>query len=908
MVIELLEKKPKIVFVSPYCLGFKTPQVRLGIGYLSSYLKKEGDYQTRIINTAYEKMSAKDLAKQIVTKDETIVGFSLKLISQIPYSKETCEELKKLNSNIIIIAGGYIPTLSYEYLHHKIPEIDYMFRGESEETLLKFINAIYEEKEIIHINGLCYMKNGEFISNNLPEPKKNIDKYLFPDRPYLKEQIKNHLSLTMITSRGCVNNCGFCAISTYYRLYSSATKPCWIGRSAKNIVDEIEHFYRNYGLRDFTFSDNNFFGDFEKTKSRAEKLIKELKKRDLKIRFRFACRSDNVEYKLFKKFKDAGLFQVFLGTESVIPRALKYYNKGLSVEQNIKAVEILTELGIDFQLAILWFDRFTTLDEIEKNLEFTKSVKPGQIHHLPSSILRFTERTPLYNKSKNLDFVKYNEEKNLFCYEIQDEKVAQIHEACIEWTNTYYPLYLLLIRLRFDYWHLDEEFTKKAKELYSILKQSEVEYMEKILVFIKNKNNLNPDFYKSIVKEYYQDLFNIQKQAKVLYNKVVYKDSPLYVDFSIKQNEQSDDISFKPITINKLTIKNRFVRSGTGERRANPDGSVSQELIDFYEELGRQDIGLIITGHAYVEMRGRSGYRLPGISSDQFIEGWKKLVEKVHNGGSKIILQINHGGAQSPKDIIKMYSGQTVAPSAVQNYNFGMIPRELTEFEIESLILAFIDAGLRAKKAGFDGIQILCSQGYLISQFLSPYINRRTDKWGGSLENRFRFLKRIYCGLRDKLGPNYPIICKFPMEDYVPNGLTVDEAIWIMRQLDNLGMDAFEVSSGVSSSTRNNCVENILKEDQEAYFLQHIKRIRQEGIKAKLILVGGIRSVPVIKDLLEKESIDLVSMCRTFVCEPDFVKKIKQGTKRTKCISCNKCMNYYKQPTKCYVFDGAEDR
>jgi len=355
---------------------------------------------------------------------------------------------------------------------------------------------------------------------------------------------------------------------------------------------------------------------------------------------------------------------------------------------------------------------------------------------------------------------------------------------------------------------------------------------------------------------------------------------------------------FTPTKINQLEIKNRLVRSGTGERLATDQGSITKELIDFYADLACKDIGLIITGHAYVQKNGKCGYRMAAIDKDQTIAGWKKVAKAVHETDSKIFIQLDHGGGQIAEDIMEE---QTVAPSPVKNYNYGAMPRQLSHEEIEELVSAFIKAAVRGAKAGFDGVQFLAAQGYLINQFMSPYFNKRTDKWGGPLENRFRFLKEIYQGARQELGKEYPLTAKFCLADITEGGLKPSEGLKMAKELDKAGLDAFEVSGGASIQALNS-VRYVKNEKDEAYYLPHLKRMRRH-VKANLMLVGGIQSRSVMENLL-KQGADMVSMCRPFVCEPDLVARLKRGQKKSKCICCNKCLTYYKKPTKCYKSDG----
>ncbi len=359
-------------------------------------------------------------------------------------------------------------------------------------------------------------------------------------------------------------------------------------------------------------------------------------------------------------------------------------------------------------------------------------------------------------------------------------------------------------------------------------------------------------------------------------------------------------ILFEPIEINGLKISNRFVRSATNDRRAELSGEVTDELIHVYETLAAGGVGLIITGHAYVAWNGKASPTMIGVHTNKLIPGLKELVDAVHQHDSKIVLQINHAGRQTATSTIGEIP---VAPSPVYFSKTDETPRALDDDEIESLIVSYAAAARRAVGAGFDGVQIHCAHGYLGSQFISPYTNRREDRWGGSLENRMRFPLEVYRAIRKEVGDSYPVMIKLNSEDYIEGGLSIDDSSQIARTLSNEGIDAVEISGGIGDSHDWIVKTDISEEDDEAYFLSNARKFKAV-IDVPLILVGGLRSPSLMETLVATGEADMVSLCRPLIREPDLVNQWKQGSrKKADCISCNGCQKYRDEPTSCILLE-----
>ena len=337
-----------------------------------------------------------------------------------------------------------------------------------------------------------------------------------------------------------------------------------------------------------------------------------------------------------------------------------------------------------------------------------------------------------------------------------------------------------------------------------------------------------------------------------------------------------------------MELKNRFVRSATWEGLANPDGSCSGKIADMMLELAKGQVGLIITSHAYVNKNGQAGIRQLGIYSDHLISSYNKIVEKVHREGSKIIMQIAHAGGRASAKLIK---SQPFGPSFLEIKDC-MMCKEITENEILQTIGDFKNAAMRAKKAGFDGVQIHAAHGYLLSQFLSPFFNKRKDEYGGSIENRARLILEILQAIRSELGKQFAILTKINSDDFIEGGFIQSEMVQVSAMLESAGIDAVELSGGTSLKVSNYSSSRVSESDskEDEVYYRDAAKLYKGKINVPLILVGGIRSYEMAKELIEKDLADYISLCRPLIREPDLIKRWQESDiKRATCISCNKC-------------------
>ena len=303
-------------------------------------------------------------------------------------------------------------------------------------------------------------------------------------------------------------------------------------------------------------------------------------------------------------------------------------------------------------------------------------------------------------------------------------------------------------------------------------------------------------------------------------------------------------------------------------------------------ELAEGEVGLIMSSHAYVRRDGQAGPFQLGIYTDDFIDGYRKLTRAVHGFDTKIVLQISHAGAFASGKLI----GETpVALSSVENFTES--PRRIMDQEeIGVLVRAFAQGARRAKEAGFDGVQIHGAHGYLLSQSLSPALNKRNDNYGGSLKNRARFLMEVLGAVRDEVGSDFPLLIKLNAEDFLEGGLTLTESVQVGEMLEKGGIDAIELSGGTFFSGKLNPSRlGIATEEKEAYFREAAKTFKQK-VNVPLILVGGNRSFRVAEKLVREGSAEYISMSRPFIREPGLIKRWASGDlRKARCLSDNFC-------------------
>lgn len=337
---------------------------------------------------------------------------------------------------------------------------------------------------------------------------------------------------------------------------------------------------------------------------------------------------------------------------------------------------------------------------------------------------------------------------------------------------------------------------------------------------------------------------------------------------------------FEPYQIRDMHIRNRFMRSATTSYYAKENGVLRDTAIRLYRNLSKGGVGLIVKGHLYIMDSGKAHTGMAGISGDHQIPRLQDLTSQVHEHGGKIVAQINHAGVNHRPD--------RVGPSPYKTEKWES--RELSEDEIQAIIQAYGDAAERAIQAGFDGVQIHGAHGYLISQFLSKHLNKRTDKWGGTLENRMHLLTEVYDEVRARLS-NEPVLLKLNCDDFSPDGFTTDESIQVAKTLVDKGLDCLEVSGGGQGrqSDLRARARHSDPELSELDFAGAASRIREATRPASMALVNGFTNLSTMQKVIDTDLADIISLSRPFIREPDLVKNLQAGQQAVTCIRCDEC-------------------
>lgn len=346
---------------------------------------------------------------------------------------------------------------------------------------------------------------------------------------------------------------------------------------------------------------------------------------------------------------------------------------------------------------------------------------------------------------------------------------------------------------------------------------------------------------------------------------------------------------FQPWKMGPLEFKNRLVRSATVEGLSSNDGAPTQGLIDITADLARGGVGLIIAGTAYISREGRGDKNTTGMDNDRLIEPLGRLCGAVRKAGGILAAQLLHCGSTLNPAILPEKEA-LFGPSAMIDPVCGHPVEELSKAHILKIIDDYAKAALRAKTAGFNAVQIHCAHGYLINQFLSASRNRRKDQYGGPLKNRALLLCQVYEAVRGKVGKNFPIFIKMSGYDGFPGGVEIEEAALVASTLDDMGIDAIEVSAGTPEGAKKGGWDHILPAPfKQGSLLKYALKVK-ERVNCPVISVEGWRDPIEIAKALEK--IDAVSMSRPFIREPDLANRWLSGDlSPARCISCNKCLD-----------------
>ncbi|MHB8763658.1 MAG: NADH:flavin oxidoreductase [Deferrisomatales bacterium] len=356
---------------------------------------------------------------------------------------------------------------------------------------------------------------------------------------------------------------------------------------------------------------------------------------------------------------------------------------------------------------------------------------------------------------------------------------------------------------------------------------------------------------------------------------------------------------FAPARIGSLSARNRFVRSATYEGLAGPGGAVTDELVQVLTALARGGVGTVVTGHAFVRADGRAGPRQLGLHDDALLPGLGRLAAAVRAGGALAVAQLAHAGLHAP-------ALPRVGPSAGVDGRDGP-GQELSRADIAALASAFAAAAARAQAAGFDAVQVHAAHTYLLSQFLSPHYNRRTDAYGGPVEHRARAVLEVVAAVRAAVGPGYPVWVKINAADFLEGGLSQADSAAACRLLDRAGIDAIELSGGNLSVPRFRPARpGRIGPGEEGYYREAARALKA-GLRCPLILVGGIRSLETAETFVADGVADFIALCRPLIAEPGLVARWQAGDRApARCVSDNRCYEPFAtgEGVRCVTLEG----
>ncbi|MBB5174647.1 FAD-dependent oxidoreductase [Texcoconibacillus texcoconensis] len=350
--------------------------------------------------------------------------------------------------------------------------------------------------------------------------------------------------------------------------------------------------------------------------------------------------------------------------------------------------------------------------------------------------------------------------------------------------------------------------------------------------------------------------------------------------------------------IGEVTIKNRVVMPAMGTNLASSEGEVTDQQIAYYEERAKGGTGLITIEVTAIEAElGKATVNQLRIDDDRFVSGFSRLAKAVHKHDGKIFVQLHHAGRES----YSMLTGgkQIVAPSPITCEAVGEVPRELTTEEVKDLVNKFIIGAVRCKRAGIDGVELHGAHGYLINQFLSPHTNQRTDEYGGSFENRMRFLKDIVMGIKEQCGNDFPVMVRLSVDEFEEGGMDVSLSKKVSRYLEEIGVDALHASAGNYNSIDKVVESPLFEQGWRVYLAEEIKK----EVNIPVIAVGSIREPQFVNSILADGKADFVAMGRSHIADPEWTRKAMEGRDEEirKCISCLHCTKSSNPHVSCSI-------
>ncbi|MDZ4168152.1 MAG: NADH:flavin oxidoreductase [Coriobacteriia bacterium] len=318
----------------------------------------------------------------------------------------------------------------------------------------------------------------------------------------------------------------------------------------------------------------------------------------------------------------------------------------------------------------------------------------------------------------------------------------------------------------------------------------------------------------------------------------------------------------RPLTAGSLHLHNRLVLPPMATTKADSDGSITPDLLAYYDEMSRGGaFGLVITEHCYISEQGCNRIGQPSVAEDRMVEGLSQLADVLHANGVKAVVQISHAGAASAVPGLDVV-GPSDVPSPIGP---GAIPRPMTREQIAGVVERFAAAALRVKRAGFDGVELHAAHGYLLNQFFSPLTNRRDDEYGGDIAGRLRLPLQVVAAVRAAVGEDYPVLLRLGARDYLEGGTTVEDSIVAAVALQRAGVDVLDITGGLSGYVRPG-------HDEPGYFAELTEPIRR-AVSIPVILTGGVIEYQQAETLLAQGVADLIGVGRAMLKDPGWARR-----------------------------------
>lgn len=428
----------------------------LGIAYITAMLRKKG-YETEILDAVLNGWDEEKVVDCILQMNPDMVGITL-CQGAVTTTKKIVELLRKKGFDSIISVGGITATNIYDKLLMEISEIDVVFMGEGEYSVPDFADCLEKKRDWRNVTGIAYRENNEVVCNPLNCMIENLDELPNPADDYYDIAINKYgiEEVAILSSRGCYGNCKFCGIPNYFRKFKG---PRWRRRDAEEVVKEIKYMQEKWKLDIVNFNDDNFFGPGKNGMSFADDFYNEIKKENLDIKFKIMARANDINKQMFVRLKEIGLLNVFIGVESINERALRFYNKGITIDQIMESLELLNSLDIDYAIGYILFDPYVKFDEIKNSIEFIRKIIPYK-----------NNKTRNINEYVNVPFSSKLEEElrndglliedNIYIgynitYRFADKDVQIL-------SDVFYKLWTEMIIPKLQYSWVSEELSKKT--------------------------------------------------------------------------------------------------------------------------------------------------------------------------------------------------------------------------------------------------------------------------------------------------------------------------------------------------------------------------------------------------------------------------------------------------------------